>query len=558
MILGKIKSRLYRKEIGDDSSYVVIDPTMFVEDVYTDESLDRKVIDEINEINRIIVDMDGFLVDNAPVRSIMGRTGDVKLYADDIGLGLVDNTSDLDKKPSRRFMGYWVPIYQEQIADPYWELSNQIYSYRIHISGYNNSPLINNPHNVKLETGVYWQGRLIRLDPDDFVPLRLLAELIKVHNENPYSHTELRKIANDMMDLADLLKVEVGDKTKESGDNLAKYLKDQIDDHNESTGSHPYISDQIQKMKDSLLILDDPDYENPKYTYRRYFLHESEIVDGQTYLPQNYGSMRYLSTKMLEITRNSVVFTTSRHVPSITLLPSKCEIDIVPTGGDVNAPIKFKINSKPGAFLGMYLKIDPTGKDFNPSVSKNGNVGFSILSSLNRFGYIHAVEDPDGPLNSWTPWDLKIPIPYIQPVVTAATYSKKPLSSAQINSRFPGLRHCCLVFSDNSVGIYYKNYWGKPESMRTWDVTKPETTTTFSVNRSLVGDETRYVQYQPAETTNLISGMNVSNWKIRGEDGSIKSNMSISSVSSITDQTIRTTMASSEDCEMNMQCMEVS
>lgn len=561
MILDKMKSRLYRKEIGDDSSYVVIDPTMFVEDIFTDESLNKKVIDEINEINRIIVDMDGFLIDNAPVKTIMGRTGDVKLYADDIGLGLVNNTSDLGKKPSRKFMGYWVPIYQEQISDPYWELSNQIYSYRIHISGYNNSPLINNPHNVKLETGVYWQGRLVRLNPEDFVPLKLLAELIKLHNENPYSHTDLRKLANDMMDRSDLIKTGITDKTKESSQHLQEYLDNQLMIvHENDTNSHPYIFSQIQKMKDSLLILDDPEYENPKYTYRRYFLHENEIVDFQKYLPQNYGSMRYLCTKMKEISKNSVTFSTGRHVPSVLLLPSKCEIDIVPTGGDMANPVRFKINSKPGAFSGMYLKIDPTGKTFNPSVRNNRNAGFSILGSLNQFGYIHAVdpEEPEGVFNEWTPWNLLIPISHVQSAVTAVTYNSTPLSSAQINNRHPGLRHCCLVFSDNSVGIYYKNYFGNPESMRTWNITKPETTTTFSVERSLTGNETRYVQYQPADTTNIVSGMNISGWKIRDENGNIKPNIAISSISSISDQTIRTTMASTEDCVMSTQCMEVS
>lgn len=202
MLIDKLEGHFTRRNLGEEETYSIIDPMAFLDDIYTNLSLKEKIEPTIRVLYDDIVNMDGYIAAQAPVITISGQSGNIRLRKSDIkmtvngtddGLSNVDNTPDLSKPASKFLMDRWekdkIPNY---IMPGYNIMRSWVDPYVLHITGYQNGPLRGNPHRVTLASGIYYTDKdgvesIVTVLPQSFLhngdPIGiLLKKWIDEHN----------------------------------------------------------------------------------------------------------------------------------------------------------------------------------------------------------------------------------------------------------------------------------------------------------------------------------------------------------------------------------------
>ena len=193
------------------SSVSNILPSTILDQVYDDQSPTKKTLRQIIEDLRFEILTGGRGNIEFPVVSVNGKTGDVILQKNDVGLGRVDNTSDIDKPLS-------VPQ-RSAIMDILSE-----YDFNVNLQElYDHIMNMNNPHNVTID----------QLNTGDEL-INFIQYYISLHNYSTHTNTHI-DIRRSLMKLW----TRVDDLDNGLEDRISAVLKcidEHIDDENAHAG----------------------------------------------------------------------------------------------------------------------------------------------------------------------------------------------------------------------------------------------------------------------------------------------------------------------------------
>ena len=476
MMIDKLARHLYKRNLGEDETYSIIDPMMFLDDIYVDLTLSKKIADEIYELYDAIDHMGEMIEGSAPVYMISEKQGEVKLFKSDIkklpdysdadGLDRVDNTSDAEKQPSEPFKKKWMQVYSEQLLPMYNQMVNDIYPYQLHVSGDGNTPLKNNPHRTLLSNGIYYGDDIIILDPDKFLHAQYLWDAIEKHNQDLslMTHPVIQNITmpsiggNPPGTLYQQIQA-LSDREDAFRDSMNPIIEgivlDLIGIHNIDPNAHPYLHNRIREMYDSLSHLDDP-VENPLYEYQRYKI---DVYNPSITYTREYPSTKMIYTELKKI-RSGVSFMDRSNIPAIVfseqhrqvyIRDSRDMVSIIPINSmDPNSP-KCK----------MYIDYNLT--DFSSMAGERGPQ-FIILAKPPLIGWIEDMK------TGWKIYKLNID-PKDHPFnITKATIDPKVLTDVELKSKYPNINSTHLSFSEYDVVIYHRRF---REVYEVWHAIEP-------------------------------------------------------------------------------------
>jgi hypothetical protein len=237
IIIDKLHQILKRRIDPDNtnSDYYEIWPKVLIEDVYTDTSMSTNLISELEYIKRLI---DDSLSYNIPVLSVNGRTGNVVITKNDMGLRYVNNTSDASKPISNPQQAA-LDLYRQQLLLQIASLSTSAEEYSDHIANHNN------PHNVtKMQMGL---GNV-----ENISIVTTVNDAITTHDTSSTAHADIRTQLTTAINDINALTSQIANIITTIQPQINSSITTEINAHNNNIGSHQYLLNRLASAEETL------------------------------------------------------------------------------------------------------------------------------------------------------------------------------------------------------------------------------------------------------------------------------------------------------------------
>lgn len=332
-------------------------PTSVIDDIYEDETASknlREILDELRE--EIRTGGLGNIV--FPVTSINGKTGDAIITKNDIGLGRVDNTADIDKPLS---------IPQKE------SIMSILNDYDFHINLqelYDHIMNTNNPHGITIDqlndTGLL----------EEFV-----KRLIALHNFSTEHtvHVDIRRSLATLWELVEKINKEIDERLESTLENTSTHIVD------------PLAHEELFKLKEDLI--------------NKVISFTTETNNDHTKYPTTRAVVEFVANKLVEF--NDTLPDIENWIDDIKVVNYRTDLPnpsskyfrkayFIRTGLDSHEEVAIcRINEDRKSYswdfssMGSYSKFDP-----NYFIDSINGMSLKISSIVN------AILGDDGSLNS--------------------------------------------------------------------------------------------------------------------------------------------------------------
>lgn len=531
MLIDKVFRHIFRNSLSGDSGVYIIYPSAFAYDIYEDLSLSKKTEDRIYDLKKRIDDMDEVIGSDAPVSSINGKTGDVKLFRSDInkfdddpyGLTNVDNTSDAEKPPSDPFKMVWDEAFSN-IKSQFDNMQSMINAYKKHVSADGGLPSKLNPHRTSLLSGIYYDGKVVVVDPNKFIRNQIVTDELNIHNVSDFAHPNIQSITNlnSGSMIADI--TQLNDRYDAIQKHLLEltlqFINKIISEHNSDTSSHTVIGETIDRESDRLQTIHDP-IQNDRFEY---VARRVDDIDLNKEYNLEYPSVKGFDGIIFKIPKG-VSFYDSAIIPNIIFDTNNRKIDVTTTSGS-----KHSIPVNGGQTKKMTVFVNRTETSLG-DISNTDKPIFVILSQSDLFGYKNENDA------SWNEFKIKIDIRHDPLVVSNVEYTEDILTKEEYDKLFPNVSLTGLFFSNEGVFINHRRTISSGDTFKTWHPLARQSQVVFmdDMSRAVKPKIKEHIEnitdIEHNNTVNMfengvvIGSMSLNNFPIRDQDGTISKSM---------------------------------
>jgi len=319
-----ILHEILKRQLDEENNYYEIYPYLIVSDVYSSTDFSESLLDIINDFQTRADDLYNI---PPPVTSVNGKTGDVVLNKNDVGLNNVDNTSDLDKPVSIATQNFINKSFTDDFNDEFREMVDNLAAIHNHFR--NQNVIENIEYNINYYGTDYIDYSIkapdIGYDPhmmnkadiglDDIINIdirEMIHTITSTHNNldilTTYLHPNIKEKLVYINEKSDELQELIID--FKPGDITSYMIEQALNIHREDPSSHNTIVLKINDLKDTINRLEDGEYcENDESIERtKYrFLSTMAFDDFDTY-KDYYPSMAYVDSLSLNVTGFGIQF----------------------------------------------------------------------------------------------------------------------------------------------------------------------------------------------------------------------------------------------------------
>lgn len=490
MLIDKISRHLYRKNLDDDS-YTIIDPIMYLDDVYTDLTLQESISKELQELYDKIISLDTVITTGAPVTSVANKTGGVVLTKADIipSLSYVDNVPDTEKQPSS-YLRKLVDQKHDEIYADYQNILDDVVDYKNHVTWENGSPRTDNPHKVRLPQ-VYFDDMMCGLETKQLISKLSFDKIsIQPHNISQESHQPIidfeRTISNDL----DSLVSESSNIVPTIVNVVHEQTPPILQEHNNDPTSHDQYLNNIQRLETRLQDV----YKVQENEWMEYIKYRLENIDLDGSYTREYPSFR-CAYNIFSGLPKGCEFGDISLSPHIVFQRSPDQVDIKTTDGQSHiVPLNTITSSVPQ----YWMNVDRQSQDIS-QVQPLRAPTFIILTIPSIMAWMNSSD------STFQQFGLNLNPRHHSFVMTYVDYTSKLLTFDEYSQKYPFVSRTGVYFAPTGVAIDHRKTYNTSVRRYTWLIPNQSNNMDITDNRDYRNPKTRVLNlFQNNPTGELV------------------------------------------------------